>query len=129
MGSFVAAKIAPVRGITDPLIAEVLGVREALSWLKDRFPEVQIIEMDALLVYNALQQNEVDNSYFGLLIEECRLLSSDMPNIKFNWVKKSANQVPHTLTKAASSSHDDLEWSYFSPLFLSTVLFVDLNNE
>ncbi|CAI9777924.1 unnamed protein product [Fraxinus pennsylvanica] len=128
-GSFIAAKVIPVRGITDPLIAEVLGVREALSWLKVRFPEVQIIEMDALLVYNALQQNKVDNSYFGLLIEDCRLLASDMPNIKFSWVRRSANQVAHILAKAASSFHDTIEWSYFSPLFISNVLLADLINE
>ncbi|CAI9773810.1 unnamed protein product [Fraxinus pennsylvanica] len=128
-GSFVAAKIIPVRGITDPLIAEALGVREALSWLKVRFPAVQIIEMDSLLVYNALQKYEVDNSYFGLLIEECRFLALDMPNVKFSWVRRSANQVAHTLAKAASSFHDTIEWSNYSPLFISNVLLADLSNE
>ncbi|CAI9777303.1 unnamed protein product [Fraxinus pennsylvanica] len=50
LGSFVAARVVTVQGIVDPLLAETLGVREALSWIKSKFLEVQTIEMDALLV-------------------------------------------------------------------------------
>ncbi|CAI9780999.1 unnamed protein product [Fraxinus pennsylvanica] len=84
LGSFVAANVVPVQGIVDPLIAETLGVREALSWIKSKFSRVQTIEMDALLVYSALQNDGVDNSYLGILIEECRLLAKELLNVKFN---------------------------------------------
>ncbi|CAI9787317.1 unnamed protein product [Fraxinus pennsylvanica] len=115
------------RCIVDPLIAETLGVREALSWIKSNFSGVQTIEMDALLVYSALQNDGVDNSYLGILIEECRLIAREMSNLKFNWVRKSANKVAHTLAKAASSLHDIVDWSYFPPSFISNV--ADLMNE
>ncbi|CAI9761391.1 unnamed protein product [Fraxinus pennsylvanica] len=55
--------VVPIQGIVDPLIAETLGVREALSWIKSKFIGVQTIEMDALLVYSALLNDGVDNSY------------------------------------------------------------------
>ncbi|CAI9769873.1 unnamed protein product [Fraxinus pennsylvanica] len=112
-----------------PTIAETLGVREALSWIKAKFPEVQTIEMDALLVYNALQNDEEDNSYFGILIDECHLFVRELSNLKFSWVQRSAKQLAHTLAKAASSLHVNVEWSYFPPLFISNVLFADLMNE
>ncbi|CAI9782599.1 unnamed protein product [Fraxinus pennsylvanica] len=129
LGSFIAARVVSVQGIVDPLLAETLGVREALSWIKAKFPEVQTIEMDALLVYNALLNDEEDNSYFGILIDECRFLAKELSNLKFSWVRRSTNQVAHTLAKAASSSHVNVEWSYFPPLFISNVLLADLMNE
>ncbi|KAL2549031.1 Uncharacterized protein Fot_10561 [Forsythia ovata] len=58
---------------------------------------------------DALQHNEVDNSYFGLLIEESRLLSSDMPNVKFSCVRRSANQAAHTRAKVGSHMHLGIE--------------------
>ncbi|CAI9771666.1 unnamed protein product [Fraxinus pennsylvanica] len=128
LGSFIAARVVSVQGIVDPLLAETLGVREALSWIKAKFPEVQTIEMDALLVYSALQNVEEDNTYFGLLISEYRLLARELSNLKFSWVRRSTNQVAHTLAKATSSSHVNVEWSYFSPLFISNVLLADLMN-
>ncbi|KAL2492621.1 RNase H domain-containing protein [Abeliophyllum distichum] len=62
LGSFVAARVVPVQGIFDPFIAEALEVREALSWIKSKFPEVQTIEIDTLLVHSALQNDGVNNS-------------------------------------------------------------------
>ncbi|KAL2513944.1 RNase H domain-containing protein [Forsythia ovata] len=91
-GHFVAARVIPVQGIVDPFIAEALGVREALSWIKYKFPEVRTIEMDTLLVHSALQNDGGNNSYFGILIEECRLLARDLPNLKFKWVRRSATK-------------------------------------
>ncbi|CAI9760115.1 unnamed protein product [Fraxinus pennsylvanica] len=129
LGSFVAARVVTVRGIVDPLLAETLGVREALSWIKSKSLEVQTIEMDALLVYNALQSEGIDNSYFGILTEECRLLAREFPHLKFRWVRRSANQVAHTLAKTAESLHAIVEWFYFPPSFLSSVLIADLMNE
>ncbi|CAI9755784.1 unnamed protein product [Fraxinus pennsylvanica] len=129
LGSFVAARIVPVQGIVDPLIAEALGVREALSWIKSSSFEVRTVELDALMVYTALQNKGVDNSYFGAIIEECRLLARDLPNLNFHWVRRLANQVAHTLAKAAYSFHDRVGWSYFPPLFISNVLLADSMNE
>ncbi|CAI9771522.1 unnamed protein product [Fraxinus pennsylvanica] len=129
LGSFVASRVVPVQGIVDPIITETLGVREALSWIKSKFFGVQTIEMDALLVYSALQKDDVDNSYLGILIEECRLIAKELLNLKFNWVRRSANQVAHTLVKAASSLHDIVDWSYFPLSFISNVLLADSMNE
>ncbi|KAL2493724.1 uncharacterized protein Fot_37481 [Forsythia ovata] len=111
------------------LIFWTLGVREALYWIKSKFPEVRTIEMDTLLVHSALHNDGGDNSYFGILIEECRFLARDLPNLKFNWVRRSANQVAHTLAKTASSLHGVADWSHSPPLFIANVLLDDLINE
>ncbi|KAL2544500.1 uncharacterized protein Fot_13733 [Forsythia ovata] len=76
--------------------------------------------MDTLLVHSTLQNDRVDNSYFDILIEECRLLAGESPNLKFNWLRRSADQVAHTLAKAASSLHDILSGEDLDALILVT---------
>ncbi|KAL2528484.1 beta-1 [Forsythia ovata] len=61
--------------------------------------------------------------------DECRLLARDLPNLKFNWVRRSANQVAHILAKTASSLHSIVDWSHFSPSFIANELLTDLINE
>ncbi|KAL2487988.1 uncharacterized protein Fot_41280 [Forsythia ovata] len=50
LGSFVATRVVPVQGIVDPLIAEALRVREGLSWIKSKFPEVRTMEVTILIL-------------------------------------------------------------------------------
>ncbi|ONK67926.1 uncharacterized protein A4U43_C05F5270 [Asparagus officinalis] len=120
-GSFVAARATQVHGIIDPALAEALGVREALSWLKSNFPQVHEIEMDAITVYNALHRDEPDFSYFGLIIEDCLSLARNIPNIRFLWTRRTANKAAHILAQTARTLQNHVVWSYYPPLFLYDV--------
>lgn len=58
-------------GIFGSLEAEVLSIREALTWIKRLQLPCVIIEMDNLQVFHALIENFSSPNGFGLIIEEC----------------------------------------------------------
>ena len=55
--------------------AEALSLKEALSWLKEKYIEKCIIEIDSSQVMQALFES-CDHSLFHLIIQDCKLLSS-----------------------------------------------------
>ncbi|XP_062101909.1 uncharacterized protein LOC133809260 [Humulus lupulus] len=113
-GSFSYACIArneagnPIEAITSckqgsmsPELAEVMGIREALSWIKQKKWSNVTIETDCLLVIQALRSNATMASYFGDIVFECKRLSQVSSNISIVFVKRSANKVAHALARAS----------------------------
>ena len=78
MGAFVAARCRCVLGRFSARDAEALGVREALSWIKQLQLSNIIIEMDCLSAHNALVDNLSGLSSFSLIIEDCCALSNSI---------------------------------------------------
>ncbi|CAI9761302.1 unnamed protein product [Fraxinus pennsylvanica] len=81
-----------------------------MIWGHSLLPElflfkVLLIHLSPKLGGSALKNDGVDNSYLGILIEECRLLARELLNLKFSWFRRSSNQVAHILANAASSLH------------------------
>ncbi|KAK9149091.1 hypothetical protein Scep_007848 [Stephania cephalantha] len=68
----------PVNGILNPKEAEALGLREALSWLKVEKGGRVLIEVDAMEIVTALRSKFIDLSYFGSLIEDCKILLTNL---------------------------------------------------
>ncbi|XP_073132182.1 uncharacterized protein [Henckelia pumila] len=80
-----------ITGDFNPTTAEAMGVHEALNWLKElKFSNV-IVESDALLVVNAFQFEALDVFCLGLILEDCRLLASELLSCSFVFVRRSAN--------------------------------------
>ena len=73
-GSFVAAKNGLIVSSFDPFLAEALSWRKALSWIKNLGFSKVIMELDALTVYNALVNSNMDFSYVGSVIDDCKIL-------------------------------------------------------
>ncbi|XP_062086518.1 uncharacterized protein LOC133792627 [Humulus lupulus] len=88
-------------GVVSPELAEAMGMREALSWIKKKSWDKVTIETDCLTVVQALRCSISMDSYFGSLITECKGLWSDVKNIKILFVKRSANSVAHALARAS----------------------------
>lgn len=57
-----------------PELAESLGIREALSWLKDNNVKNVIAETDYLQVVQLIRNYFSSFSYLGRVVEECRNL-------------------------------------------------------
>uniref|UniRef100_A0A803PI32 Reverse transcriptase domain-containing protein n=1 Tax=Cannabis sativa TaxID=3483 RepID=A0A803PI32_CANSA len=55
-----------------PEIAEAIGIKEALSWIKTKAWEKVVVESDALVVVQAINSSVHMPSQFGLLVEDCR---------------------------------------------------------
>uniref|UniRef100_M1BW39 Potassium channel n=1 Tax=Solanum tuberosum TaxID=4113 RepID=M1BW39_SOLTU len=115
--------------VASPLLAEIIGVYEALSWLKERFSRTRlVVETDNLLVKQALEENLVNYSYFDSLVFDCKTLIQELPFLSLSAVKKLTNQVAHCLASASVSMSGSLEWDTNPPSLITDVLIFDMNN-
>lgn len=53
-------------------MAEIMGIREALSWVKRKSWNKVVIESDSLLADQAIRSSKVELSYLGRLVRECK---------------------------------------------------------
>ncbi|XP_060959189.1 uncharacterized protein LOC133030460 [Cannabis sativa] len=82
-------------------VAEAIGIREVLSWLKEnRWPQVYI-EIDSLCVVQAIHSSIDMISLFGSVIQDCKTMLASLNNVVVSFVKRSANVVAHKFARAA----------------------------
>ncbi|XP_073120318.1 uncharacterized protein [Henckelia pumila] len=112
-------------GSFSPSTAEALGIREALSWIKDFEFSSVIVESNALVVINALIHSSGDASSLGLILEDCRVLALDLQSCVFSFARRSTNHAAHALAKAAGSMSGCEGRITPSSLLISDVISVD----
>ena len=118
-GTFIAAHYVSSLGIFSSTMTELMGVHEALSWVKDQGWSRVIVEMDVIAVFQALC-NPVDYvSSFGLLLANCLQLVDEIVVVKFSIVKRTANSIAHVLARASDDWSTSMFWDDTVPLFLS----------
>ncbi|XP_074341817.1 uncharacterized protein LOC141679208 [Apium graveolens] len=100
-GRLVEAGSKCSRGNLSPDLAEALSIRDALSWLKEKEYANTVLESDCLQVVQAIRSSFVCFSYLGRVVDECHklLVSLSSKNVKFKFVKRSANKVAHYLAR------------------------------
>ena len=109
-------RCAGIPGIFRVREVEALGIREALSWLKELQLPCVIVEMDCLQVFQALTEGFLCANGFGLIIEECRELAIDIEEVKFSFVCRSVNFTAHVVVvRAGSFMLDSRVWSLAPP--------------
>ncbi|KAK4733221.1 hypothetical protein R3W88_007482 [Solanum pinnatisectum] len=124
LGQFIAGKTLFLGRVASPLLAEIIGVREAISWLKEQFSRTRlVVETDNLLVKQALEENLVNYSYFDSLVFDCKTLIKELPFLSLSAVKKSANQVAHCLARAFISMSGSMEWDTSPPSLIPMYSF------
>ncbi|KAF2312495.1 hypothetical protein GH714_034875 [Hevea brasiliensis] len=127
-GQWVMGKATRLVRTSDPILAEALGFKEVLSWLKGLALSNVQVESDCLQVVNAIHGSLLDFSYFGLLINDGKALLQELVNVSITFIKQSANQSAHTTIRLALSLYDAVQWGSIPPLFLEDVLQFDLSN-
>ncbi|XP_058008112.1 uncharacterized protein LOC110638724 [Hevea brasiliensis] len=127
-GQWVMGKATRLVRTSDPILAEALGFKEVLSWLKGLALSNVQVESDCLQVVNAIHGSLLDFSYFGLLINDGKALLQELVNVSITFIKQSANQSAHTTVRLALSLCDAAQWGSIPPLFLEDVLRFDLSN-
>ena len=110
-----------------PHMAETMGFREVLSWIKRSHLSKVVVEMDAQVVFNALHSSQFAFSPFAMLIEDCKFLATNIENLVFSFVKRSVNSVARTIARAMSSMSGPCEWVVDIPKFLLSSLNSDTN--
>ena len=88
-------------GCVEPEIAEIMSMKEALSWIAAFQWSNVHIESDSLVCIQALQSSIHFPSQFGYLVSDCKLLLSQLPSISFSCIKRSANRAAHCLARAS----------------------------
>ncbi|KAM6569078.1 hypothetical protein CsatB_017063 [Cannabis sativa] len=98
-GNLVEAYTMGKLGQVQPEIAEIVGIKEALSWI-DRHSWGQVIlETDSLVCVEAVQSQITLSSSFGLLVHNVRTLLLSLNNVELCFVKHSANKLAHVLAR------------------------------
>lgn len=75
LNQFIVGKTLFLSHVASSLLAKSIGVFETLSWLKERFIRMRLVEKtDTLLVKQCLEENLLNYSYFDSLIFYCKTL-------------------------------------------------------
>ena len=77
-GRLLGAKAASKIGKTSADLAEVIAVKEALSWFKTKQWSKVMVESDCMKVVQALRSSVELTSTFGLVVLDCKQLLQDI---------------------------------------------------
>ena len=129
-GDLIEARSSCKQGSMTPESAEAMGIREALSWIKEQHMCDVTIESDCLVAIQAIRSSSLLISYFGRLIAECKNLLSELKNrgVFLKFVKRFANHVAHHLARYSSSIADRRWWMSNAHSEFLHVLKNDLRN-
>lgn len=98
-GHFLGGLAKPFMHKTTSALVEALGVREMLSWIRDRGRSKVIVEMDCLQIVQAIKRNEEQLSIFGSIILDCLDLLATLSDVKVEFVSRLVNSIAHNLTR------------------------------
>ena len=125
-GSFVGACQHRLLGYFSPKTAELIAIREVLSWIKRLGYDQIVLESDALTVVKALLSSSTsDFSSFGSLVDDCKFLIAEMNSVSVSFVPRSANSVAHLIARAASTISDRMRWLSTPPQLIVHTLMLD----
>lgn len=125
-GNFIAAIQGSYSGNFSPLIAEAVGIREVLSWIKSGDFGPIIVESDLKLLVDALKSNVEDESSVGIIVDDCKALLQAITDCSVCFVFRSANNAAHSLARVVNSMTGRTVWDSVCPPFLTDVLVNDL---
>lgn len=93
LGEFLAGKNLCLPMSDSVFEAEALGVREALSWIKDHqiHDSKVLIETDSLLTTKAITGDKVNCLEVGEIVEECKQALQSLPTVSVCFILKIAN--------------------------------------
>ncbi|XP_060965301.1 uncharacterized protein LOC133034265 [Cannabis sativa] len=121
-GNLVAAFVGFKHGKVSPELAEIMGIREALSWLKNHTYTQAILEIDSLVCVKAIQSVEIFASTFGLVVEDCKNILKNLLNVSVFFVEHFANRVAHFVARHSISLPERMFSINSVPLELMSIL-------
>ncbi|KAJ8752257.1 hypothetical protein K2173_003893 [Erythroxylum novogranatense] len=123
---FIAAKSWRFLGRFSAKSAEANAISEVLSWVKLQNWDRVIIESDAKILVQAINDDSYeDSSSFGLLVCDCKSLLNDIIIAKSNFGFRSGNSATHVLTTSTLFTSGLGEWFEIPPHFIVEVLALE----
>uniref|UniRef100_A0A803PKP8 Reverse transcriptase domain-containing protein n=1 Tax=Cannabis sativa TaxID=3483 RepID=A0A803PKP8_CANSA len=98
-GAVIEARQILHSGVVSPLLAEAVGIKEALSWIKNKRWSDLVLETDCLNVVHDFNSNKPMISPYGFVIKDCKAILEHLVNVSIVFVKRSANKVAHALAR------------------------------
>ncbi|KAL8113302.1 hypothetical protein AgCh_020567 [Apium graveolens] len=123
-GQFIRARNHKLQALYSPREAEALGLKEALSWVKELGYKRCVFETDAKELVEACRSAQ-GNTYFHLIVLDCIDLLKHYDEVLVDYVPRSANVVAHELARATYSMSGVHEWVDTPPDCIRDVLIID----
>jgi ribonuclease HI len=115
----------PLLGITDPLIAESMALREGVLFARLRGISRVIMETDCMEVVNLWKTRHNSRSIVAPLLEEIGELASSFISFDIQHVIRTSNYPAHLCAKHASTLNVTESWMDETPSFLFSCLLAD----
>ena len=104
MGEAIGALTMPIPLANLVATMEALACRRAMLFAKEIGLSDMIFEGDFAEVIQAIIQENLDHPDFGHIIDDIKILASDLNSFQFCHVKRNCNVVANALTKRAKNS-------------------------
>jgi len=116
-----ARKIGPVSSF----LAELWSLRDGFFLCVQAQVQALIVEMDAKALVDAFSNQNNSNVITSPLMEDCRQLATQIPQVRFMHVYKEANRVANHLAKLGSSMEIDFVIFSSPPVDIVSVVEAD----
>ena len=120
-----AAWCKPYSGITDPLIAEALAVRDGVIFAKLRGYDKVVIETDCMEIVDLWNSRQAHRAVVAPILLEIGEHACSFSSFFVQHVCRSANFSAHLCAKQASTLEVTNCWLDVIPSFLVTSLLAD----
>uniref|UniRef100_A0A803PT87 RNase H type-1 domain-containing protein n=1 Tax=Cannabis sativa TaxID=3483 RepID=A0A803PT87_CANSA len=124
-GELISAFAGVKIGRGSPELAEAIGIREALGWLKNHGYTRAEVETDSLVCVEAIRSRASFTSGFGLIVEDCKTILKSLINVSIFFVKRSANRAAHFVAHHSMSFAECMFPINRVPLELLSILSSD----
>lgn len=122
---FLGAWSNPLEGITDPMIAELLALREGSMFARLRGYSHVIMEMDNLETVDLSSSCKNSRSTAMPIIREIWVIALSLSSFLIQHVSRTANESSHLCATRSQALDVTKSWINSSPDFLVSSLLVD----
>ncbi|KAF3671683.1 hypothetical protein FXO37_07922 [Capsicum annuum] len=114
LGQFIARKTMFLGRVAGPLLAKIIGVYEAVTWLKERLSTTKLtVETDNLLVKQLWKKIWSITLILILLVFDCKTLLKELPFFPSRMLRNQ--RIAHCLARASASMSGSMEWDTNAP--------------
>ncbi|XP_019163448.1 PREDICTED: uncharacterized protein LOC109159792 [Ipomoea nil] len=122
-GNFMAATNCVLSHCANPLTAESLTCKEALSWLRDHGVAEVALHTDCSVLHRYVTTAATKpRSCAGVVIDECLRFMALFNSCSLFFILRHLNLIAHTLASQASGQDSSLYWDSVPPYFVLALL-------
>ncbi|CAL1385295.1 unnamed protein product [Linum trigynum] len=107
-------------GIEDPMVVEMMALREAVVWCLNRGITKVCFEGDAKVIIDKINQADTRDNRVGAILAEVVHQFASQPRFSVRFVRRRSNRVAHLVARKALSLYQAMSRSVdFSAWLLS----------